>query len=1386
MSSVTDSPGTKIDAIARAFEGALVLSEEAASGDSELSEAAALVRQALGLVKSRRSRIGSGKPSVPSAPTVEPVILETMLPHAVPEETPLPPAWGEDPEEREARELAALRAQFAAGAAEDDEQLDWSIVDSGGGSDDEGDSTAYGAGGDDGGAAARRLLDSLDLPPPEAEAEAVVRSWEDLEGFVPQGTPGFNEFAREQMRLAGVPSNACVKPPSELTPAQWVAGPEKPKLQPYQETVAYLCRPQSLRNPRMLVVHRTGCGKTATMIRIADDYFSDRRPKVLIFPTNAVCNSFYRELRNPHFPNRYASYLQRGGFGDARKALELSGILRNGAVAREFVEHPELPSAPLRAFSYTQAGGAASCGARPNAVFKCPDGYAGSYPERLPRSGGYDDFSNGACNPFSNKVVLMDEVHNLVRPSAEILRNPRRMLMLQRLRQLLRTAENSVIVGLSGTPLCDVPAEAEALIGLIKGRRGKELSDEGFVSYYMDTPSSVFPRLTPAGLPRALPAASLRLVPLRNLPMTLVEKRRRGREGNRRQYEAKVADELSRLGGVVGGVEAAEGEDGAEDGAAVSLRSVDLIKLGCISRLCAVAQTFSYAGREDVSRVVHGEGGRLLKRDVAEVECGTDAQRLRARGYASKLARIVEDVAAAPSDLRTLVLVHRYAGYKLLLRMAAKRFGAGAVRGYPAARTAAERGDTTLLPLLGAPHDEAADPSDPCRCALCAFNRGGAGAPRIMIADAKECGEGVSFFGVRRLLLGDVPSSADELTQRIGRAVRFMGHASLPEAERHVEMRLYVATAKGGAPTADELLVERLAADLVGYGPELQRLKAKAVDAGMWDQCEPCATEAADDADAADGAETADGAMAMHEVEAGQEQDAAAAVAPAAEKRGEECALGSEAFKALQAKGLKDALHVEEALSESDDDDAAAADDADEEAAVDNRSPEEIFLSLQPKKLKVAELKQVLSGRGLKTSGRKDELIARVEAAIAEAMQAAPLPAGWKAAQAPDGQTYYYDRATKVTQWTRPTAPTEAAMAAAAPAATTAEAPSSVEAEPAPAEATSASPSQQQLRQPATPEVAAAAAASGGAEEHGMDGLEEAVAAMQIVSDPSAQGETRAEIEAEIMLRSHMDTPRAQPKGGGGGGGAGDKENAVQRSPKRPGRSPLASPGAGVGLTSPAAQPPSPGFALEPPPPPASAPPVETAPVKAAPPKKKAVAPAKSDSDSAPKPKPKGGKRPGFVAFSRDAARSGDEDSGSDMDDFIAGSDEESDAETSESSGSWEGSGSDDDDDEGDAQSSDGSGSDDDDEEDGEDEEVVEQDKERRKSARPETIEDASGLSPTTLAWHQRQEAAAQNTPAGTAVASPPPAGWSRLRKKQMESNAAASEFDDLDELEDV
>ena len=109
-----------------------------------------------------------------------------------------------------------------------------------------------------------------------------------------------------------------------------------------------------------------------------------------------------------------------------------------------------------------------------------------------------------------------------------------------------------------------------------------------------------------------------------------------------------------------------------------------------------------------------------------------------------------------------LVIIHRASGYKLLLRMLAAALGPQLLRGFPAARTAADKRDEALLPFLGEPHD--ATLGARCGCALCTFNRP-ASAVRVMVADAKECAEGVSFLHVRKLLLVDVPSEPSEFLQ---------------------------------------------------------------------------------------------------------------------------------------------------------------------------------------------------------------------------------------------------------------------------------------------------------------------------------------------------------------------------------------------------------------------------------------------------------------------------------------------------------------------------------------------------------------------------------------------------------------------------------------------
>ena len=74
---------------------------------------------------------------------------------------------------------------------------------------------------------------------------------------------GFNDKAKELMKRDNVPNAKTVTAPI----------PDKPCVQPYQETVSWLVHPLSIPNPHLLVAHRTGAGKTCSMIRIFDNFF---------------------------------------------------------------------------------------------------------------------------------------------------------------------------------------------------------------------------------------------------------------------------------------------------------------------------------------------------------------------------------------------------------------------------------------------------------------------------------------------------------------------------------------------------------------------------------------------------------------------------------------------------------------------------------------------------------------------------------------------------------------------------------------------------------------------------------------------------------------------------------------------------------------------------------------------------------------------------------------------------------------------------------------------------------------------------------------------------------------------------------------------------------
>eukprot|EP00931_Biecheleriopsis_adriatica_P057763 TRINITY_DN34290_c0_g1_i1.p1 TRINITY_DN34290_c0_g1~~TRINITY_DN34290_c0_g1_i1.p1 ORF type:complete len:1244 (-),score=285.12 TRINITY_DN34290_c0_g1_i1:72-3764(-) len=351
---------------------------------------------------------------------------------------------------------------------------------------------------------------SVKTPPselqPAAEDDVFAGKWGDLSSAPRPGEPGFNLFATARLRSAGIGKGVLCSPGSACPP-----------LQPHQESVAFLLHPSSPVK-RLLVDHPTGSGKTREMITVLNGLFFDIRPKVPIFPTQAVCRNFYLELLR--WPSRYRDYyccicpggallasgaplwrtrrqqlwdltrLPEASLRDlarsCREVLEMKGAffegqMRAGVQDTFAKQHPgePFPGAPLRALGFASAGGAH---ARLDALGRPASAFLKvGHPRQ-------------SSNVYDQKIVLMDEVHNLVRTES------RYAMQLSVLRDLLFAAEGVVLAGFTGTPILSGVHEGRKLLDIIKGRSGSAV-DEGYLSSLAVKPPALFPRCQPGGVP---------------------------------------------------------------------------------------------------------------------------------------------------------------------------------------------------------------------------------------------------------------------------------------------------------------------------------------------------------------------------------------------------------------------------------------------------------------------------------------------------------------------------------------------------------------------------------------------------------------------------------------------------------------------------------------------------------------------------------------------------------------------------------------------------------------------------------------------------------------------------------------------------------------------
>lgn len=601
-----------------------------------------------------------------------------------------------------------------------------------------------------------------------------VMAADELAGRIPgPGQYSFNSYVTGRLKFGKIGIDMPCEPNKECPP-----------LQPHQQSVAFLLHPASPIE-RLLVDHPTGCGKTREMIAVLDNYFLDPRPKVPIFPTESVCRNFYLELLR--WPSRYRDFFccedpilaqraaglpplpvldsaeksgsdrgsaatgeageeQESGTGEAiaaggeavedqepqpaaptalwtsvrhnmwtlagipeaelrsivvryREVLEMGGTyvcgkLRKGRRFHFRAKNPgeQFPCAPLRALGYTSAGGS-------NIKLEPSTGYPMS---SLFKVGFREPFTN----VYDRKIVLMDEVHNLVRS------NTRYTSQLEVLRSKLSKAEDLVLVGFTATPIPNDISEGRLLLDTIKGEAHLGLSDEGFISSFPFKPPHLFPKSFPAGVPDTALTASV---------------------------QKALCTEVELHG---------------ESLLAYDLHARDPETTG--KQLRVYCNMFCWGS-------AFHDGKMGCK---AEVLARPDA-------LAPKLAAIVREVTTPAEGERTkaLVLVQRKSGFTALIALMRE-----------AARAATP-------PFEVATMEELSEFNAPDNARGERF--------MVLVADSKECGEGISFKAVRRQFMADVPQTPADFIQFCGRACRMYGHQILDPVERTLNFSIYTAVLPG-------------------------------------------------------------------------------------------------------------------------------------------------------------------------------------------------------------------------------------------------------------------------------------------------------------------------------------------------------------------------------------------------------------------------------------------------------------------------------------------------------------------------------------------------------------------------------------------------------------
>lgn len=304
-----------------------------------------------------------------------------------------------------------------------------------------------------------------------------------------------------------------------------------------QQLAIYLASPECPAITRLLDVHRTGSGKTKIMHLTLGSHHKNDMAKIVIVPSPELRRNFFAKLVNtqtllsafvrhaiPAFPmtGKIPSPLIYDNLGSIMKLLAIrhqSGryqlkryktYLQNKAAGRTdppFGTEPWAPMSPLRCESFGSLENMLAAIDDTPAAFAAfetqlkagepcvPVGnFRSQYmfqPQYRYKQDGVPATSKKIKNPFDDKIIVIDEIHELfTRPSDNPVK--RRMMRL-----LIQHARGGILVGLTATPIVPGDTDRSQVLDMIKGPDASTLSSDGFISYFNDLVEPLFPTTIP-------------------------------------------------------------------------------------------------------------------------------------------------------------------------------------------------------------------------------------------------------------------------------------------------------------------------------------------------------------------------------------------------------------------------------------------------------------------------------------------------------------------------------------------------------------------------------------------------------------------------------------------------------------------------------------------------------------------------------------------------------------------------------------------------------------------------------------------------------------------------------------------------------------------------